>query len=320
VNDPGNTNWRKEMASEIKMLVLVDGSERSVKTIDYICRMKPFFKNKLVLYHVFTGVPEGFWDLEKEALNLATVNQLRVWEVQKKIEIREFMKKAKSALMDAGFPEDVIEEKIYPRNKGIARDILAEAQEGYAAVILRRRGMGTIESVVMGSVANKLISKLSFLPVIIAGQRPAGDKILIGIDGSDHSIRATEFVGKILGGYGFSVELLHVIRAFSGLAPESPELLMPGEYVDNHQKKMAETFASLRQKLIGFGFEDQKITEKIISGAFSRAGAIVEEAEAQGCDTIVVGRKGISSVQEFFIGRVSNKIIYTGRKTTVWIL
>jgi nucleotide-binding universal stress UspA family protein len=308
------------MASQKKLLVLVDGSERSQKTIEYICQIKPFIQNRLVLYHVFTGVPEGFWDLEKEAVNLAAVNQLRVWEVQKKIEIREFMKKAKSCLLEAGFPVDCFEEKIHPRTKGIARDILAEAQEGYTAVVLRRRGMGALEGIAMGSVASKLISKFTFLPVIIAGQHPVGDKILIGIDGSKHSIRATEFVGKMLGGYGFSVELLHVVRAFSGLVTETPELVMSEEYAGDHKNQIGKTFASLRKMLVDYGFEDQKITEKIIVGAFSRAGAIVEEAQAQGCGTIVVGRKGLSAVQEFFIGRVSNKIIHTGRKWTVWIV
>ena len=97
------------------------------------------------------------------------------------------------------FRQMLLKKKFIPETKGIARDILAEAQEGYAAVILRRRGMGALEGIAMGSVASKLISKLSFLPVIIAGQHPAGDKILIGIDGSDHSIRATEFVGKDAG-------------------------------------------------------------------------------------------------------------------------
>jgi nucleotide-binding universal stress UspA family protein len=308
------------MKSQQKMLVLVDGSERSMKTVEYICQVKPFLKNKVVLYNVFTGIPEGFWDLEKEAINLSAVNQLRVWEVQKKIEIREFMRKAKVSLMDAGLAADDYEEKIYPRTKGIARDILAEAQQGYAAVVLRRRGMGALDGITMGSVASKLISKFSFLPVIIAGQRPINDKILIGIDGSDHSIRAAEFAGEMLGGYGYSAELFHVVRAFSGLVPESPEFVMPREYADDHNKQMGKTFTYLRQKLIDFGFEDRNITEKIIAGAFSRAGAIVEEAEAQGCGTIVVGRKGISSVQEFFMGRVSNKIIHIGRKWTVWIV
>jgi nucleotide-binding universal stress UspA family protein len=308
------------MASQKTLLVLVDGSERSMQTVEYICRVKAFLKNRVVLYHVFTGIPEGFWDLEKEAINLSAVNQLKVWEVHKKIEIREFMKKAKAYLLDAGLAAEDYGEIVYPRTKGIARDILAEAQQGYAAIILRRRGMGALEEIAVGSVASKLISKVSFLPVVVAGQRPVNNKILIGIDGSDHSIRAAEFVGEMLGGYGYSVELFHVVRAFSGLVPESPEFVMPREYADDHNKQMGKTFASLRQKLIDLGFEDQNITEKIITGAFSRAGAIVEEAEAQDCGTIVVGRKGISSVQEFFMGRVSNKIIHIGRKWTVWII
>lgn len=302
------------------MLVLVDGSDRSVKTVEYICQVKPLLNNSLVFYHVFTGIPEGFWDFEKESVNQIAVNQLKVWEIQKKIEIHEFMKKVKSLLINAGFTPDAFEEKIHPRTKGIARDILAEAQQGYGAVVLRRRGTGAMEGVVMGSVANKLIPKLSFIPVIIAGQRPAGDKVLIGIDGSDYSIQAVDFVGKTLGGYGYSVELLHVVRGFGGLAFDTSDFAMFRDFVEEHKIKIGKLFASLRKKLIDYGFEESKITEKIITGRFSRAGAIVEEAAAQGCGTIVVGRKGLSAVYEFFMGRVSYKIIHTGSEFTVWIV
>lgn len=33
---------------------------------------------------------------------------------------------------------------------------------------------------------------------------------------------------------------------------------------------------------------------------------------------IIVGRRGLSGVREFFIGRVSNKVIRLARKNTVW--
>lgn len=308
------------MTMQKKILVLVDGSERSMKTVEYVGLVKPFLSRQVVLYHVFTGVPEGFYDLEKESVDSEAVNQLRAWESQKRKDITAFMAQAKERLIKAGFPTEAVEMKIHNRTKGIARDILAEAEAGYGAVVLRRRGMGALEGITIGSVASKLISKISFLPVIIAGQRAPDQNILIGVDGSAHSIRAVEFVGEVFGRYGYSVELLHVIRGFDGLMPEGPEFMMPADYLKEVKSQMTSLFLSLRQKLILAGFEENKIAEKIITGVLSRAGTIVEEAEAQGCGTIVVGRKGLSSVQEFFMGRVSNKVIHAGRRFTVWIV
>jgi len=311
---------RRQMINQKKLLVLIDGSERSMKTVDYVSRVTPFLHYKVTLYHVFSGVPDGFYDLEKEPANAKAVTQLKDWETQKKKDITAFMSQAQEILIKAGFPAEAVEIKIHTRTKGIARDILTEAEQGYSAVVLRRRGVGALEGVTIGSVASKLIAKISFLPVIIAGQRLPGEQILIGVDGSEYSARAVDFVAKIFGGYGYRVELLHVIRGFDGMAPEGPDFMMHADYLHEVQSRMTQLFASLRQKLIQAGFETDKISEKIITGVFSRAGTIVKEAEAQGCGTIVVGRKGLSSVQEFFMGRVSNKVIHAGRKFTVWIV
>jgi hypothetical protein len=33
-----------------------------------------------------------------------------------------------------------------------------------------------------------------------------------------------------------------------------------------------------------------------------------------------VGRRGISKIEEFFLGRVSNKVIHGGQNHTVWVV
>ncbi len=58
----------------------------------------------------------------------------------------------------------------------------------------------------------------------------------------------------------------------------------------------------------------------MITGVSSRAGAIVEEAKRGGCGTIVMGRRGLSKVEEFFMGRVSNKVINLARDMAVWLV
>jgi len=308
------------MTIEKKILVLIDGSERSLQTLLYVGQLTPFKNFKLVLFHVFSGVPECYWDLERTPQNKHAISQLIAWESQRKKEIESFFQNARQMMMDEGFSKDALEIKIQKRQVGVARDILKEAETGgYTAVVLRRRGSGALGGMVVGSIANKLFSKLTFCPLIIAGQHPARKKLLIAIDGSPSSMQAIDFVAENLGGKNYSVGLIHVIRGFGSLVPDNPEFLMPAENVEQAHNEMMELFSDVKEKLIKSGFDEQRIEEKIITGVYSRAGTIVQEAEAGGYGTIVIGRKGLSRVEEFFMGRVCNKVIHSGRQFSVWV-
>jgi nucleotide-binding universal stress UspA family protein len=83
---------------------------------------------------------------------------------------------------------------------------------------------------------------------------------------------------------------------------------------------MEMTFKAVKEILVKSGFESEKISEKIITGVSSRSGAIVEEAEDGGYSTIVVGRRGLSKVEAFFMGRVGHKVVYGGKNFTVWVV
>ena len=77
------------------------------------------------------------------------------------------MEQARQFLMKAVLAPESITIKIQDRKEGIARDIIREARNGYDAVVTRRRGTTALRRVVLGSVATKLIAKLTFLPLIL---------------------------------------------------------------------------------------------------------------------------------------------------------
>ena len=77
------------MADQKKVLVLLDGSQRSLMTVDYLISMPMFQSMKLVLYHVFTGIPESYWDLEKEPASVHVYHELKAWEREKRQKIEE---------------------------------------------------------------------------------------------------------------------------------------------------------------------------------------------------------------------------------------
>ncbi len=83
---------------------------------------------------------------------------------------------------------------------------------------------------------------------------------------------------------------------------------------------MARLFQDVKDRLTAAGFESEKISEKILSGVQSRSEAIVKEAEDGGYGTIIVGRRGLSKIEAFFMGRVGHEVVYGGKNFTVWVV
>ena len=317
------------MTIQKKLLVLVDGSKRSIRAVNYVKDFMPVDENtRIVLFHVYSGIPEEYRELAQEPTCVTVVDQLKNRETQEKGKIRACLEQAKNILISGGFTERSIEIKFHRLEKGVARDIIDEARKGYTAVVLRRRGMGALKNIILGSVAVKLLQALTFIPILIVGQAPAVKKILLAVDASPASMKAVEFVASLLGGHGYAVCVFHAIPGLGaihfdlseGNEPEFPEVTMSDNCIEAFKLKVARLFQEVKDRLMTSGFESDKISEKIITGVYSRSDTIVKEAEAGGYGTIVVGRRGLSKVEAFFMGRVGHQVVYGGKKFTVWVI
>jgi nucleotide-binding universal stress UspA family protein len=305
------------MKKQKKILVALDGSERSMMTVKYITKVAPFEDMKIVLFNVFSGVPESYWDLEREPKSVKSVKYVRAWEVQQKKKIEEFMGHARNVLIRSGFPEALVEIKIQHRKKGVARDIFREARAGYEAVVSRRRGLGRIPGIILGSVSLKLLESISFIPLLLAGRKPPGKKYLIALDGSRDALQAVDFAGSFLAGNDIDFRLLHIIR---GGEKTNEILASSDDFVHNAQKNIVRAFDEAKTRLVAKGFKPDSITTQIITGVRSRAATIVGEGKKLDVGTIIMGRRGLSRTQDFFMGRVTNKVVYLAREKSVWIV
>jgi nucleotide-binding universal stress UspA family protein len=274
---------------------------------------------KVVLFNVFSDVPDCYWDLEREPKSVKSVRHVRAWIHQRKKEMDAYMDNARQILLRNGFPPENIVIKIHARKKGVARDIVREAQDGYDAVVLRRRGTTTLKNIILGSVAIKLMERLSFIPIIIVGRKPMTQRVLIAVDGSGGADRAIDFSAKILKDHGFGVHLVHVIRKTDAAVRGEKDETAPICSVET-ESEIAAVLSNGKNRLIQAGFSPDSVTTRVIKEVPSRAGALAAEADRENCETIVVGRRGLSKVREFFIGRVSNKVVHLARKNTVWVV
>lgn len=314
-----------------KILVAVDGSQQALEAVRYVSLAASPGSTDVVVFHVVTRVPESFWDMEKEPGYQYRLISITEWEQQQQQLIQEFMEEARKVLLGAGFPADAVKVDIHERQAGIARDIVAESLQNYDAVVLGRRGVSELKDMVLGSIATKLVEKIIQVPIWVVGGKASCQKFLLCVDNSEGAMLAVDHLASMLEGRSDAqVTLFHAIRGFNVFQQvfgRSIGVDRENEWKEKEEQELAAMEKALepvldeaQARLTRAGLDPAKITRKVVKGVTSRAGAILEEAEREGIDTIVIGRRGLSKVKEFFMGRVSNKVIQMAKEKAVWIV
>jgi nucleotide-binding universal stress UspA family protein len=319
-------------SSRDKILVACDGSQHSLQIIDYVSSVLDARRFEIVLFHVFIKVPESFIDIEQKlpAYHYRIIN-VDAWEKKQETSIQDFMENAKRILLDAGFPDEAVTIRINERKVGVARDIAAEAASGYKALVVGRRGLSDFKDFMLGSVATNIIGLVSIPIWLAVAGKPKQSRILMCLDNSEGAMTALKHLAFVLDTSKKSeITLFHAVREFHRFkkfvremfASEGDKAAIEDieRELQNASKLLEPSFDKAKATLISSGVDPAGIHQKILSGANHAAQAIIEEAEKGKYDTIVVGRRGLSKVEEFIMGRVSNRVIHMVKDKTVWVV
>jgi nucleotide-binding universal stress UspA family protein len=318
-------------AQPLKVLVAVDGSEQALEAVRYVSKILPPDKLEVVLFHVQIKFPESFWDKDQASNYNYRIVDIRAWEQQQQKAVDDFMEVARRIVLDAGVPDRLVTVRIEPRKSGVVDDIAEEAQSGYGAVVLGRRGLSELKDLVLGSTCYKLLERLNRVPLCVVGGRPRPGKILLCLDLSEGAIETAGVAGDLFSkNKDVQVTIFHAIRGMSLFRQ-----LFGAPFTQEHERSLVESVEKGEReplnelevflnragaRLQQMGISSDRVTTRIVKDVSSRAGAIVEEADKEGIDTLIVGRRGLSKVQELFLGRVSNKVIQLAKDKAVWIV
>ena len=148
--------------------------------------------------------------------------------------------------------------------------------------------------------------------------------ILLAFDDSENAMRAVEFTAK-------SFLLDHRIMLFSVLPDiqtmcdmNNPSLTpyFVSEQMnfcgmeEKRKELMCVAMEKAKKVLIDAGFREDCIQTKMEVLKKGVARDIVEEAKT-GYDTIVMGRRGLSALTEFFVGSVTHKVLHLAKGFSV---
>lgn len=159
------------------------------------------------------------------------------------------------------------------------------------------------------------------------------EHLLIALDVVPGSLKSVRYVNRLLKGTGgVKLTLFHVIP------PASPDILKRVEvqrlervqeeqpalsgyfWTEEDEERMKRAFQEAKELLLQGGFGEAQISSHFSVQSTELAQVIVKEAKNLKCSTIVIGRRGLGRVKEFFLGSVSNSVTKLARGLTVWVV
>ncbi|WP_282607022.1 universal stress protein [Pelagibius sp. Alg239-R121] len=204
-------------------------------------------------------------------------------------------------------------------------------------IVMGSRGAGPLQGVLMGSVSHKVFHLAPCTCVTVhAGKERLGlgtvERILVPFDGSGHAVKAAELACDMAAKFSATVKFVHVL-----LHGQTPELLLG---VVDKDRLDAETLDALENvRAVGglamgeayavqlipdavlkdIGAEVLERAQKIASDkGLSKietalldgqpAHSILEAAEKDRADLIVMGMRGLAEVEGLLVGSVSYKV------------
>jgi nucleotide-binding universal stress UspA family protein len=132
-------------------------------------------------------------------------------------------------------------------------------------------------------------------------QKTMISKILVAIDGSDASMEAADYAISISKQYNSELCALHVIRA-------DVDLFGPHETSEYMTTMRNEGEKYLNKVKLKANENNIQIKTEIIS-SINIAGGIVDYAEENNIDLLVIGTRGLSGFKKLLLGSVASKVI-----------
>ncbi len=300
------------------LLLCYDKTPSSKRILDYLKTVFKGVKLELTLLQVVT-LPEDLLypqtDILKELKREAQLEEILKTIFEKtEIELKKIAETLQKDFIAKPLAKPVI------KQGDLGETILRYSKEDlYDGIIIGRRGLSKIGSLVMGSVSYKLLH-LSEIPVWIVRGEAWNQKFLVALDTEEMGIKVADYVTFILKNHPFAeIKFLHITSPFTKLEieEENLETLVKKACGNESYQRF---FLSLYNVVTENQFDPERIKFKVKRALFGPAGDIIREVKKENYGTVIVGKRKKRGLKSLILGSVSHKIVNYFADRTVWVI
>jgi len=282
------------------VLFPTDFSESAGRSLPYILKMADAFSSEITVLHIqvpYTDDPQYaqyfFFNEDRYAKFVENQLQQILARVGKARRVRTVVASASSPAM------------------GILRHLERHSVD---AVVMGTHGRSALGRFFLGTVAEK-VARHAHCPVLtVARQRigyrdnPAFQKILVSTDFSDYSVEAVRQAREFSRKYGAQLQVLYVLT--KQIRPHFQRFSSEG--FAGHLAKLA-TLAkeSLQKTLKEQGLGDLSSHVVVGEDNLRASEGIVDYAQKSLADLIVMGRHGLTGIENVLLGSTTERVLRT---------
>jgi nucleotide-binding universal stress UspA family protein len=191
---------------------------------------------------------------------------------------------------------------------GTPAALLLAASDSAELLVLGSRGRGGFTSLLLGSVGSQVASHAG-CPVIVMRNDPraGATEILVGLDGSQHSIAALDFAFDEASRHGYTLVAVHAwdVPSFDLIITGDGSIPLPMEHVADEEVRLsAEILAGYTEQ-----YPEVKVVEHLIRAPAVRA--LLDSAS--NAAMIVLGTRGRNAAVGALLGSTSNGVLHKAK-------
>lgn len=308
---------------EKKVLIAVDNSRHSRKAIQFAAKQNESLPDmKFTLLHIQPTISQYLQDEAKKNAK-ARIELEQVFQKNSE-DAQEMLKGLKDQMVKMGISDDAIQLTNIPRMKGIAKDILENANGGaFDAVILGRRGISGLEEMFMGSVSANVVANSEIIPIWLIDDVKSSKDVMLAVDGSETSLRALDHLSFVYSkNTDANIMLFHVRPKLKDYCPidfeETQYQELSNVIRQEGNKCVDQFFAIANEKFKAAGIPESRINLKTVDGVYRVGKVILDEFKKGDWGTLVIGRRGMD--KKNFIGSAGRYLINHFSNGALWVV
>jgi nucleotide-binding universal stress UspA family protein len=174
-------------------------------------------------------------------------------------------------------------------------------------IVVGSRGHGLLGRLFLGSVSRAVVRGARCPVLVIKGRRPAGRRVVLGVDGSPHSRRAVELLARLAPKAGAQVTVVHVVEPIRlpslGPAPSAVRSAVQAQA----DARTAEAVAAARREVEAaarrLGRAGWRTRALVPVGA--PLPELLDAVRGSRADLLAIGARGVGGVQRLLLGSVA---------------
>lgn len=182
---------------------------------------------------------------------------------------------------------------------------LVHHSEGAEMVVVGSHGSGGLTGYLLGSVSRQVATHAQCPTVVVRPLKQDARDMVVGVDGSAHSLKALEWAFEQASFSGMALRVLHsweIPPTWSMVEVPSyePEVLIR-DYGNAELRETSEAMSGYREK-----YPDVKVRQEVMKG--SPVKALVKASESAAL--LVVGSRGLGGFRGLLLGSVSHAVVH----------